>query len=63
MYPQSSGNAWISGHQIGFASTNKIIGVCPQFDIIWPDLTVEEHLVFYCKLKQVNPEFINESVK
>jgi len=23
------------------------MGVCPQFDILWPDLTVEEHLLFY----------------
>jgi ABC-type multidrug transport system ATPase subunit len=35
MYPQSSGTAWISGSPIGLAETNKLIGVCPQFDILW----------------------------
>ena len=32
------------------------IGVCPQFDLLWPDLTVEEHLLFYARLKGVSPK-------
>ncbi len=40
MYPQTSGNAWINGYSIGGPLTNKLIGVCPQFDLLWPDLTV-----------------------
>lgn len=40
MYPQSSGNAYINGMSIGTSSTNKYIGVCPQFDLLWPDMTV-----------------------
>lgn len=27
------------------------IGVCPQFDILWNDLTVGEYLYFYARLK------------
>lgn len=30
------------------------IGVCPQFDLLWPELTVEEHLLFYARLKGIN---------
>lgn len=30
------------------------MGVCPQFDLLWPELTVEEHLFFYARLKGVN---------
>jgi len=30
------------------------IGVCPQFDILWEDLTVEEHLYFYARLKGIS---------
>jgi ABC-type multidrug transport system ATPase subunit len=41
MYPQSSGQAWINGSPVGNSFTNKYIGVCPQFDLLWPDLTVE----------------------
>jgi len=29
------------------------IGICPQHDILWDDLTVGEHLLFYARLKGV----------
>lgn len=32
------------------------MGVCPQFDLLWPDLTVEEHLLFYARLKGIPPQ-------
>jgi len=35
MYPPTAGNAYISGREIGLPSTNQLIGVCPQFDILW----------------------------
>jgi ABC-type multidrug transport system ATPase subunit len=28
-----------------------ILGICPQFDIIWPDLTVQEHLLLFARIK------------
>jgi len=28
-------------------------GVCPQFDLLWPDLTVKEHLQLYARIKGV----------
>uniref|UniRef100_A0A8C4KUN4 ABC transporter domain-containing protein n=1 Tax=Equus asinus asinus TaxID=83772 RepID=A0A8C4KUN4_EQUAS len=34
----------------------KSMGLCPQDDILFPDLTVEEHLSFYCVIKGVPPE-------
>lgn len=58
MYPQSSGNAYINGMSIGTSSTNKYIGVCPQFDLLWPDMTVYEHLKFYSLLKMVDSQII-----
>ena len=27
------------------------LGLCPQFDVLFDELTVEEHLDFFCKLK------------
>jgi len=38
------------------------IGVCPQFDILWHDLTVEEHLLFYARLKGIPQEEEEEMV-
>ncbi len=29
----------------------KVIGLCPQYSILYPDLTPREHLRFYGKLK------------
>ena len=35
-------------------NTFYMLGVCPQHDILWPELTVEEHLLFYARLKGVS---------
>ena len=32
----------------------KLMGVCPQFDILWGELTAEEHLRMYCKIKGIS---------
>lgn len=29
----------------------KDLGVCPQFDILWPEITVKEHLMLYAAIK------------
>ena len=31
----------------------KYVGVTPQFDTVWPEMTVEEHLYFYCRLRGI----------
>ena len=69
LYPPNSGNAWVGG----FSIRNQInqvhlqMGVCPQFDLLWPDLTVEEHLIFYARLKGItrkDEKFrVNEAMK
>ena len=32
---------------------HRVMGVCPQFDTLWLDLTCEETLLFYARLKGV----------
>ena len=53
LYPPESGNAWVGGYdildQIDMVHTQ--VGVCPQFDLLWPDLTIEEHLLFYARIR------------
>uniref|UniRef100_A0A8C0W945 ABC transporter domain-containing protein n=1 Tax=Castor canadensis TaxID=51338 RepID=A0A8C0W945_CASCN len=34
----------------------KSLGLCPQEDLLFPDLTVAEHLYFYSVIKGVPPE-------
>ncbi len=53
LYPPEQGNAWIGGYSITehIHSVHTVLGVCPQFDLLWSDLTVEEHLYFYVRIK------------
>ena len=30
---------------------DRVIGLCPQYSILYPDLSAREHLVFYARLK------------
>ncbi|KAI9346576.1 hypothetical protein BDR26DRAFT_834771 [Obelidium mucronatum] len=53
---RTSGDIVIGGHCIQENQTAKKsqIGVTPQFDTVWPTMTVEEHLIFYCRLRGVS---------
>lgn len=44
--PPTLGNAWIFGMDVRtqMRDIRKILGVCPQFDVLYPDLTALEHL-------------------
>lgn len=47
------GDAIINGLSIqgDMAAIRQDLGVCPQFDILWPDITVREHLMLYAAIK------------
>eukprot|EP00667_Euglena_gracilis_P000155 EG_transcript_155 len=49
------GTAWIGGQDIRSQPrlARLLSGVCPQFSILWDDLTVLEHMLFYARLKGV----------
>ncbi|KAJ3085592.1 hypothetical protein HK102_014025, partial [Quaeritorhiza haematococci] len=51
------GTAWIGGFDISkrMDEVYRLIGICPQHDILWDDLTVTEHLLFYARLKGIPP--------
>lgn len=51
----SFGDAFIFNKSIvsEIDDVRKISGVCPQHDIIWPELTAIEHLRFFCNLKGI----------
>ena len=38
------------------AYIRQIIGICPQYDILFDFMTVREHLDFFCDFKGVDPE-------
>ncbi|CAD7971689.1 unnamed protein product [Amoebophrya sp. A120] len=52
----SKGSIVVSGTS-GDASLSQLsqyLGVCPQFDCVWNDLTVEEHLALYARIKGIS---------
>ena len=57
LYEATDGDATIDGYRLGtqMRDVYMSIGVCPQHDILWGDLTVEDHLLFYARLKGVGP--------
>jgi ABC-type Na+ transport system ATPase subunit NatA len=65
LYGASSGTATLAGFNIKTETSDvyKSIGICPQFDILWDELTVDEHLYFYARLKGIQPEDENRAVK
>ena len=55
LYEASTGTARIAGFDIKteIDQVYKVVGICPQFDIQWDELTVGEHLYFYARLKGI----------
>lgn len=35
----------------GMGAIRQSLGLCPQYDILWPELTVREHLLMYARFK------------
>lgn len=54
----STGVALIAGKDVETEkeSVYSVLGICPQFDCVWTELTVLEHLFFYARVKGVDPE-------
>jgi len=65
MYESTSGDAWVGGCSIKLEmeKVQEQIGYCPQFDLVWNDLTVEEHLYFYSRLKNVRSDLAKVVMK
>ncbi|XP_049760994.1 phospholipid-transporting ATPase ABCA3-like [Elephas maximus indicus] len=55
LYPPTRGKAYINGYDISknIAQIRKNLGFCPQHDLLFNDLTLSEHLFFYCMVKGV----------
>jgi ABC-type multidrug transport system ATPase subunit len=56
MFKPSDGTALVGGFDIRteIDQVHLSMGLCPQFDLLWSDLTVKEHLLFYARLKGVD---------
>ncbi|WCJ35971.1 ABC transporter A family member 2 [Euphorbia peplus] len=61
--PVTNGDALVYGDSIrssvGMSNIRRIIGVCPQFDILWDALSGEEHIHLFASIKGLQPASIN----
>ena len=57
--PPSAGEALIYGEVLrsagGLDRIRSMMGVCPQFDVLWDRLTGREHMHIYAQIKGVDP--------
>lgn len=57
---KTAGEIIVSGKKVDrLSDVTQTIGVCTQFDILWDDLTIREHLSFYSRIKGVPENKIN----
>ncbi|KAF6159975.1 hypothetical protein GIB67_033059 [Kingdonia uniflora] len=60
--PVTSGDAMIYGYSVrssvGMSNIRRMIGVCPQFDILWDALSGREHLHLFASIKGLPPASI-----
>ncbi|XP_028284635.1 ATP-binding cassette sub-family A member 1 isoform X2 [Parambassis ranga] len=56
LFPPTSGTALINGYDIrtDIDRIRKYLGMCPQHNVLFNELTVEEHIYFYARLKGLN---------
>jgi len=57
MLPPTEGGARVYGKDLGgeLGAIRAELGVCPQHDVLWPTLTVAEHLTLFATIKGVPP--------
>uniref|UniRef100_A0A3P8X9U6 ATP-binding cassette sub-family A member 2 n=1 Tax=Esox lucius TaxID=8010 RepID=A0A3P8X9U6_ESOLU len=62
LFPPTSGSATIYGHDIrtDMERIRQNLGMCPQHNVLFDKLSVEEHLWFYSKLKGMAEEDIRK---
>eukprot|EP01135_Chromosphaera_perkinsii_P005889 Nk52_evm22s370 gene=Nk52_evmTU22s370 len=56
MLPGTSGRVVVCGTEVNssFHEAHQNMGVCQQFDILHANLTVHEHMLFYCRLRNLS---------
>jgi len=64
LFQPTSGSCSIYGHDLGedLDSIRQITGVCPQQNVIFPGLTVREHLVFFASIKGFHGDSLENTV-
>ncbi|XP_035035732.2 phospholipid-transporting ATPase ABCA3 [Hippoglossus stenolepis] len=64
LFPPTSGRAYINGYDIcqDMSLIRRSLGLCPQHDVLFDNLTVREHLLFFAQLKGYSKDKIPDEV-
>lgn len=56
MFPPTSGTAYLNGKDIRteIDEARSSLGLCPQHNVLFDELTVKEHIIFFSRLKGIN---------
>ena len=56
----SQGQVYVGGYNTVEERANalKLLGIVPQFDVLYDDMTVEEHLEMYAQVKGVDQDLV-----
>ena len=59
LFEPTSGEAIIDGKDVRSQMSDiyGVMGVCPQFDVLWPDMSGREHLQFFGRIKGLKGVF------
>uniref|UniRef100_A0A668AGT6 P-type phospholipid transporter n=1 Tax=Myripristis murdjan TaxID=586833 RepID=A0A668AGT6_9TELE len=65
LFPPTSGTAYILGKDIRseLSAIRQSLGVCPQHNVLFSMLTVEEHIWFYARLKGLSEEQVKGEIE
>ncbi|KAF3821200.1 hypothetical protein GH733_011353 [Mirounga leonina] len=65
LFPPTSGTAYILGKDIRFemSTIRQNLGVCPQHNVLFDMLTVEEHIWFYARLKGLSEKHVKAELE
>uniref|UniRef100_A0AAZ3SB90 P-type phospholipid transporter n=1 Tax=Oncorhynchus tshawytscha TaxID=74940 RepID=A0AAZ3SB90_ONCTS len=65
LFPPTSGTAYILGKDIRseLSAIRQNLGVCPQHNVLFSMLTVEEHIWFYARLKGLSEEKVKAEME
>lgn len=66
MFPPSSGTAYLNGKDIRteIDEARSSLGLCPQHNVLFDELTVKEHIIFFARLKGIKEKrAISDEVK
>lgn len=65
LYPASSGEATIFGRSLRteMPEIRKSMGLCQQYDVLYDELTVKEHLTFFATMKSIPTKNVASEVR